>query len=139
MPLTVRVLTPQRALPDQEADFVLLPGADGQLGILPGHAPLAALLTDGAVRISRRNQADSRFVVRGGMAQVENNTVTILAEDLCEADCVSEADLVKRLQALDAATYADGVALAQAKAEAHWLVTQLRCAGKTVPDLKQVG
>src|SRR5262249_13513539 len=71
------VVTPERALLDATADFVVLPMYDGELGVLPGRAPLIGRLGYGELRI-RRGRDTQHFFVDGGFAQVRANTVTVL-------------------------------------------------------------
>ena len=71
------VVTPERALLDQTVDFVVLPMYDGELGVLPGRAPLIGRLGYGELRIKRGERTD-RFFVDGGFAQVRANVVTVL-------------------------------------------------------------
>ena len=71
------VVTPERALLDEEADFVALLMYDGELGVAPGRAALIGRLGYGELRI-RRGQDTRRFFVDGGFAQVRGNVVTVL-------------------------------------------------------------
>ncbi|HEV3448331.1 MAG TPA: F0F1 ATP synthase subunit epsilon, partial [Gemmataceae bacterium] len=71
------VVTPERAVLDEPVDFVVLPLYDGELGVLPGRAPLIGRLGPGELRL-RRGDAIRRFFVDGGFAQVRNNIVTVL-------------------------------------------------------------
>jgi F-type H+-transporting ATPase subunit epsilon len=71
------VVTPERAVLDQAADFVALPMYDGELGVLPGRAPLIGRLGYGELRI-RRGEQQQRFFIDGGFAQVRANVVTVL-------------------------------------------------------------
>jgi F0F1-type ATP synthase epsilon subunit len=73
------------------------------------------------------------MALKGGVAQVAKDQVRILAESVVEIGAISEHDLVTKLNALAAKTYDDPAELAQAKATAHWLATQLKVAGKQVP------
>lgn len=77
MPLTVRVIAPDKTVWDSPAEEVILPSTTGQLGILAGHAPLLTALDTGVMRV----RADKNWVpiaLMGGFAEVENNEVTIL-------------------------------------------------------------
>jgi F-type H+-transporting ATPase subunit epsilon len=64
---------------DGEADAVVAPAFDGQVGILPNHAPFMTLLGEGTL-IVRRAEAVSRFSVRGGFLQVVENRVRVVTE-----------------------------------------------------------
>jgi F-type H+-transporting ATPase subunit epsilon len=71
------VVTPERAVLDQAADFVVLPMYDGELGVLPGRAPLIGRLGFGEMRV-RRGERVERYYVDGGFVQVRANVVTVL-------------------------------------------------------------
>jgi len=77
--LTVSVISPERTIFEGEADSVVVPAWDGELGILRGHAPLMALLGSGPVRIRHGGQTET-FQVSGGFVQVANNRVSVLSE-----------------------------------------------------------
>jgi F-type H+-transporting ATPase subunit epsilon len=77
--MRVEILSPEAQLFDGEATYVGLPGSDGSLGILTGHAPLITTLKQGDV-VVRTNEGDKSFAVKGGSVEVLNNKVTILAE-----------------------------------------------------------
>lgn len=89
------VVTPEKALLDEAADFVAVPLFDGELGVLPGRAPLIGRLGFGELRL-RHGQQVRRFFVDGGFVQVRANTVTVLtsraqrAEDI-DVNAVSHA------------------------------------------------
>ena len=93
------VVTPERALLDETVDFVALPMYDGELGVLPGRAPLIGRLGYGELRI-RHGDATRRFYVDGGFAQVRGNVVTVLTPRALRAE---EIDPAAAAQALDAA------------------------------------
>jgi len=75
--LTCVVVTPEKAVIDEPADFVAVPMFDGELGVLPGRAPLIGRLGYGELRIRRGTQTQ-RFFVDGGFVQVRANSVTVL-------------------------------------------------------------
>jgi F-type H+-transporting ATPase subunit epsilon len=93
------VVTPERALLDEPADFVALPMYDGQLGVLPGRSPLIGRLGYGELRI-RRGQTTHRYFVDGGFAQVRADVVSVLT---AHAIKVEEIDPAAARQALEAA------------------------------------
>jgi len=71
------IVTPERTLLDATVDFVALPLYDGELGVLPGRAPLIGKLGPGELRIKRGNTVERMFV-DGGFAQIRSNVVTVL-------------------------------------------------------------
>jgi F-type H+-transporting ATPase subunit epsilon len=64
---------------DGEADAVVAPAFDGEVGILPNHAPFMTLLGEGTLTV-RRAETAHRFLVRGGFLQVVDNRVRVVAE-----------------------------------------------------------
>jgi F-type H+-transporting ATPase subunit epsilon len=64
---------------DGDADAVVAPAFDGEVGILPNHAPFMTLLGEGTLTV-RRADSVSRFTVRGGFLQVVDNRVRVVAE-----------------------------------------------------------
>ena len=82
MPMMLEITTAERQVYGDEVDMLLAPGVDGQLGILPKHAPLMTMLRPGELTI-RKGGADTYFAVSGGFLEVLANRVTILA-DACE-------------------------------------------------------
>jgi F-type H+-transporting ATPase subunit epsilon len=95
------VVTPERSLLDETADFVALPMYDGELGVLPGRAPLIGRLGCGELRI-RRGGVTRRFFVDGGFAQVRNDVVTVLTARALKAEEIDEAAAVQVLEAAPA-------------------------------------
>jgi F-type H+-transporting ATPase subunit epsilon len=77
--LRVTVITPEATVFEGEADQVIAPAYNGELGILRGHAPLMALLGTGRLRIMQGGTT-STFRVSGGFLQVVDNVVTVLGE-----------------------------------------------------------
>ena len=97
-PLQCLVVTPERALLDEAADFVALPMADGELGVLPGRAPLIGRLGYGELR-TRRGAITKRFYVDGGFAQVRSNLVTVLTPRALKAEEINTAAAEQALRA----------------------------------------
>ncbi|MGE0351843.1 MAG: ATP synthase F1 subunit epsilon [Gemmatimonadales bacterium] len=77
----VTVISPDASMFDGEADAVTAPAYDGQVGILPNHAPFMTLLGRGPL-VVRRGATETRFSVSGGFLQVVNNTVRVVAEQV---------------------------------------------------------
>lgn len=77
--MRVLVISPERAVFDGEADAVTAPCYDGEVGILPRHAPFMSLLGSGTLTV-RTGAASRRFRVQGGFLQVVSNTIRIIAE-----------------------------------------------------------
>ncbi len=77
--MSVAVISPERTIFEGEADLVVAPAWDGEVGILRGHAPMMVLLGSGDLRIRLEGQ-EQRFYVSGGFLQVIDDVVTVLSE-----------------------------------------------------------
>ena len=75
----VTVVSPERGVFDGSADAVVAPAYDGQVGILPRHAPFLTLLGTGVLLV-RQGEGSSRFQVSGGFLQVVGEAVRIVAD-----------------------------------------------------------
>ena len=95
MPLLLEIVTPERQVFNDEVDSVVCPGIEGELGILPHHAPLLTTLGFGELRI-RKGGDDEYFAIAGGFLQVRPDKVVVMAET---ADMASEIDLEKAMEA----------------------------------------
>ncbi len=78
--LQVRVVSPEQVLYDGPAASVVAPAWDGKVGILPGHAPMIALLGFGGLSIDLPEGGNERFFVAGGVLKVEGDDLLILTE-----------------------------------------------------------
>ncbi|MGF1590116.1 MAG: ATP synthase F1 subunit epsilon [Pleurocapsa sp.] len=77
MVLTVKVITPDKTVWDDQVEEIILPSTTGQLGILSGHAPLLTALEVGVMRV-RPNKEWKTIALMGGFAEVENDEIKIL-------------------------------------------------------------
>lgn len=75
----VQIITPDKELFKGEASLVTVPGVDGSMGFLNNHAPLITVLKAGDVKV-KTDKGDELFPVKGGVVEVSNNTVIVLAE-----------------------------------------------------------
>jgi F-type H+-transporting ATPase subunit epsilon len=80
MPIPVRVVSVERSLFEGDADFVKCRSLDGELGILPHHSPLLAVLAPGEVRIDKTGGGSEHIFVGGGFMEVLPERITILAD-----------------------------------------------------------
>jgi F-type H+-transporting ATPase subunit epsilon len=101
MAFTVNLITPERALPEMQADHVTAIAIDGQVGIRTGHAPLVALLKDESYIIVRTfGVADFKaYAVRGGVAQMLENRLKILTPTAVDLSAIDSAQVRKRADA----------------------------------------
>ena len=95
MPLQLEIVTPERLAYSDVVDAVTLPGSEGELGVLPHHAPLVSTLGFGELRI-RKGGVEESFAIVGGFVQVLPDKVVVMAET---ADIASEIDVEKAAEA----------------------------------------
>ena len=81
MALHFELVTPAKLVRSEEVHMVVVPGTEGEFGVLDGHAPFMSTIRDGAVQIFKTAGASPETIeVRGGFAEVGENGLTILAE-----------------------------------------------------------
>ena len=131
MPLLLEIVTPERLAYSDTVDAVNLPGIEGELGVLPHHAPLVSMLGVGELRI-RKGGAEESFAIVGGFLQVRPDRVVVMAET---ADLASDIDLEKAQEArrdaeraLENAGPTDAVDLAAARAQLQQALLRIRVA-----------
>jgi F-type H+-transporting ATPase subunit epsilon len=130
VPILLEIVTPERLAYSDEVDSVQIPGSEGELGILPHHAPLVATLGIGELRI-RKGGSEESFAVVGGFVQVRPDKVVVMAET---ADMASEIDLERAEQARREAERAletgfhEGADLAAARAALQQALLRIRVA-----------
>jgi len=95
MTLHLEIVTPERLAYSDDVDMVLVPGSEGELGILPHHTPLVSLLGLGELKI-RKDGHEEVFAIVGGFLQVRPDKVVVMAET---ASLASEIDLEKAQEA----------------------------------------
>lgn len=99
MAIQVEIVTRDRALYGGEADIVLLPGVEGQMGVMEGHEPLLSTLDIGEIVLRKGDQTEY-IAVSGGVVEVRPDKVTVLAEAAEHAD---EIDIERAEQARERA------------------------------------
>ncbi len=96
MPLTVDIVTAERLVYSEEGvDRMVVPGIEGELGILPRHAPLLTMIQPGVLRIVKGND-EMDMAISGGFLEVRQNRVTILADS---AERAEEIDIARAEEA----------------------------------------
>ncbi len=119
----VDVVSAEELIFSGEAEFVALPGEQGELGIMPRHAPLITRIRPGAVRIRVPNQVDEEFVfVAGGILEVQPNTVTVLADTAIRGHDLDEAKAEEAKRRAEEAMANKEGSIDFAKVQAEWVV-----------------
>jgi F-type H+-transporting ATPase subunit epsilon len=130
VPIQLEIVTPERLVYEDEVDSVNVPGIEGELGILPHHAPLLSILGFGELRI-RKGGAEESFAIVGGFVQVRPDKVVVMAET---ADLAGEIDLAKAEEARREAEralesgYSEGADLSAARAALQTALMRIRVA-----------
>jgi len=91
MPIRCEIVSQDRTVFQGDVDIVVLPGAGGEMGVLPHHAPVLTTLKFGVVKV-RYNNKEEIFAVAGGVAEVQPDLVTVLAD---AAENVEEIDITR--------------------------------------------
>ena len=118
------LVSPDNLVKDMSAEMVIVPGTDGDFGVLPGHSAMMSTIRPGIVEIFETEAGDAeRLFVKGGLAQVTPTGLTILAEETIHLSDVDidelAADLTAARGSVEAAT--DDVDKARAERELVWM------------------
>jgi F-type H+-transporting ATPase subunit epsilon len=92
------LVSPERLLVSEPVDMVVAPGAEGDFGVLPGHAPLLSKLRPGIIAIYSGNTVTERIFVAGGFAEVTPERCTILAEEAMPLDRIDRGAAEQELR-----------------------------------------
>jgi F-type H+-transporting ATPase subunit epsilon len=130
MPTRLEIVTPEKLAYSDDVDAVILPGSEGELGILPHHAPLLSMLGAGELRV-RKGGLEESFAIVGGFVQVRPDKVVVMAET---ADLAAEIDLERAEEARREAEralemgFVEPADLAQARAALQAALVRIRVA-----------
>ena len=101
--LQCEIVTPEKRLYAEAADFVVLPAAEGEMGVLPKHEPVVATLNAGSVRVTPEGAKEPiRYLVLGGYAQVDGEQVIVLADRAIAVDDIDKEACMAELEGLKA-------------------------------------
>lgn len=89
MPLTLEIVTPAARVYSDTIDSVVIPTAEGEIGVLPGHIPLLAQVGSGELRVTKGGQTQA-LAIGGGFVQVSGDKVSVLAESAIEEEKIDE-------------------------------------------------
>ncbi len=118
--VSVNVVSAEESLFSGPAEFVVLPGEAGELGIFPGHAPLMTRVRPGTVRIKRPDTHEEETIfVAGGILEVQPKLVTVLADTAIRGEDLDEAKALEAKRAAEEALKHSGGQIDYAKAQAE--------------------
>ena len=93
----LELVSPEKLLLSRQVDMVVIPAAEGEMGVLPGHAPMIVTLRGGAIRVQEAGQWTESLFVAGGFAEVTGERVTILADEATPVAQLSRAEAERRV------------------------------------------
>ncbi len=96
--IAFELVSPDRLLVSEAVDMVVIPGTEGDFGVLHGHQPLVALVRPGILEIENEGAATRRIFVSGGFAEVTNDRCAVLTEDAVPVEDLKRADLEQRIK-----------------------------------------
>ena len=92
------LVSPAKLLRSEPVEMVVVPGAEGDLGVLPGHSPLIATVRPGVIDIHEGGSVKERIFVAGGFCEISPERCTVLAEEAIEVSAINKAAAQKRLE-----------------------------------------
>jgi len=110
--IELEIVSPEKLILSRKVDMVVVPGAEGDIGVLPRHSPMITAVRPGSIVIFEKGEVSDRFFIAGGFSEISENRCTVLAE---EAMPIAELDKTSAMQALNAAR--EGLAAADSIAE----------------------
>jgi F-type H+-transporting ATPase subunit epsilon len=129
----VDVVSAEEQIFSGEAEFVVLPGVEGELGVYPRHTPLFTQIRPGAVRIKVPNAEDEFVFVQGGFLEVQPTHVTVLADTAIRAHDLDEAKALESMRSAEEAIKNRGSAGSIASAQA-----ELAAAGADIAPIRKL-
>lgn len=96
--VSFELVSPERLLASGEFDMVVVPGAEGDFGVLPGHAPFISTVRAGVIDVHDGGKVTERIFVADGFAEVTPERLTVLAGEAVPLDKIDRAAVEKRIQ-----------------------------------------
>ena len=98
-----QLVSPERLVLARDAAMVVVPGAEGDFGVLPEHAPLISTVRPGVIEVYEGNQVTDRVFVAGGFAEVSANHCIVLAEEAVPVGELDRAAIEARIRSAEQA------------------------------------
>ena len=99
----LELVSPEKLLLSRAVEMVVIPAAEGEMGVLPGHAAMIVTLRGGTIRVMEGGRDTDRLFVAGGFAEVTPERVTILADEATPVADLSKAEADRRIKEAEAA------------------------------------
>ncbi|MBW8268786.1 ATP synthase F1 subunit epsilon [Caldovatus aquaticus] len=97
------LVSPARLLLSRDVEMAVIPSAEGEMGVLAGHAPMIVALRGGVIRVRENGQETERLFVAGGFAEVTPARCTVLADEATPVATLSRSAAEERLREAEAA------------------------------------
>lgn len=94
----LELVSPEKLLLSRAVDMAVLPAAEGEMGVLPGHAPMIVALRGGVITVTEGGQVTDRLFVGGGFAEVTPDRCTVLADEATPVAQLSRSDAEARIR-----------------------------------------
>ncbi len=85
------LVSPEQLLVSEDVEMVVVPGSEGDFGVLPGHSPMISTVRPGVIHVFASGAVSSRIFVAGGFAEVTGSRCTVLAEEALPVDDIDRA------------------------------------------------
>ena len=95
------LVTPERLILSTEVEMVVVPGTEGNFGVLPGHSPLISTIRPGMIEIYENRAVSQRIFVVSGIAEVTPERCTVLAEEAADPDALDRGAIEAELQVIE--------------------------------------
>ena len=126
----LEIVSSERSLFSGDANFVVVPGVDGELGIFPNHTPLLTKIKPGTLKFHPKDESvETLFFVAGGFREVQPTVVTVLADTVVRGEEIDQAraeEAKRNAEEAIAKAPEDKIALATAQAELSYSMDELR-------------
>ena len=101
MSFNLQIISPEKSVFDEEIEMVIIPGTEGDIGVLSSHMPLITSLRLGNIYIYRNKKIIKKFLVNGGILEVLENRCTLLTEDISdlESEVINNDDELSKKKA----------------------------------------
>jgi F-type H+-transporting ATPase subunit epsilon len=124
------LVSPARLLKSEPVEMVVVPGSEGDIGVLPGHSPLIATVRPGVIEIHEGGNIKERIFVAGGFCEISPERCTVLAEEAIEVSSIDKATTQKRLEDANSLwKNADGISKSKADIERRIAEAMIAAAG----------
>lgn len=104
----LELVSPEKLLLSRPVEMAIIPAAEGEMGVLPGMAPMIVALKGGVIRVQENGQTTEKLFVLGGFAEITPTRVTVLADEATPVASLSRAAAAARVKEAEAAYDAAG-------------------------------